>query len=169
MPQAVDTLPDDPETLKAMLVAERVRSASFLPRRTQNLDAGCGHARRLLCRVSYRADLKTPPTRKLRSSSEPSPPARAHRRTISCAFPAATKSPRRRIGIRGKAGVSSSRARLAGGAMPARSRSISGASNPVSETSNPSAGKRSISSPSSIDRISRSQPACSAILLSAMT
>ena len=26
MPQAVDTLPDDPETLKAMLVAERVRS-----------------------------------------------------------------------------------------------------------------------------------------------
>jgi len=26
MPQAVDTLPDDPETLKAMLIAERVRS-----------------------------------------------------------------------------------------------------------------------------------------------
>jgi transposase len=26
MPQAVDALPDDPETLKAMLIAERVRS-----------------------------------------------------------------------------------------------------------------------------------------------
>jgi hypothetical protein len=33
MPQAVDALPDDPETLKAMLIAEQIRSER-LERRT---------------------------------------------------------------------------------------------------------------------------------------
>jgi transposase len=30
MPPTVDALPDDPETLKAMLIAERVRSERFV-------------------------------------------------------------------------------------------------------------------------------------------
>ena len=39
MPQAVDTLPDDPETLKAMLIAERVRSRAARARSSRNCSA----------------------------------------------------------------------------------------------------------------------------------
>ena len=140
----------------------------FRPRRKRSRDGECARVRQSRCRADCRADRKTLPMPMRPPLGARNRRLLAHRRTRAGVLPAATNPPRRVVGLRGKGGSISPGSGLEG-PISARSRSISGASNPVKETSKPSAGRRSISSPGSIARISRSQPVCSASLLTAIT